>query len=87
MITPERKAKINWQCRRGMLELDLMLQRFSRSKIDNLSEEELGLFERILEVPDPDLYAWLMGYEKPTDKEFETIVAYIRLYDHPSSIK
>lgn len=81
MLSSERKAKINWNCRRGMLELDLIFQQFFK-QIDTLSTEQLGLFEKLLECPDPDLYAWLMGYEKPNQKELEDIVTFIRLQDN-----
>lgn len=81
MISPERKAKIIWHCRRGMLELDLILQRFLKHSLDKLSEAQCTMFERLLDYPDPDLYAWLMGYESPTSKELVDLVTFIRLND------
>lgn len=82
MISLARKAKINWQCRRGMLELDIIFQRFIKQSIDGLDEQQLVAFEALLNCPDPDLYAWLMGYEEPTEKEFLEIVSFIRLHDN-----
>jgi len=81
MITPQRKAKIKWHCRRGMLELDLIFQRFFNERIDFMEEEQIALFEALLEYPDPDLFSWLMGYEKSTQKEINEIVTYIRHCD------
>lgn len=81
MTISSKKAKIKWQCRRGMLELDLILNRFYKNSIDNLTENEISSFENLLGQQDPDLYAWLMGYETPTEKELEEIVTYIRLHD------
>ena len=81
MTSSPRKAKIKWQCRRGMLELDLILNRFYKNSIDSLTESELSSFENLLEQQDPDLYAWLMGYESPPEKELLEIVTYIRLHD------
>lgn len=86
MISTKRRAKIIWQCRRGMLELDLMLGHFLQHHLDVLSEEQLLAFEHLLENTDPDLYAWLMGYETPAKKEFVEIVTYIRLHDKASSV-
>lgn len=80
-ISPERKAKINWHCRRGMLELDLILGRFSKQHLETLTETQLDTFESLLNTPDPDLYAWLMGYESPVNKELADFVAYIKLHD------
>jgi len=81
MTISSKKAKIKWQCRRGMLELDLILNRFYKNSIDNLTENEISSFENLLGQQDPDLYAWLMGYEIPTEKELLEIVTYIRLHD------
>lgn len=82
VITSERKAKINWHCRRGMLELDLILGRFSKQCLDRLTATQLDTFEALLNTPDPDLYAWLMGYESPVNKELADFVAYIKLHDN-----
>lgn len=83
MITPELKAKLTWRCRRGMLELDLMLNRFIQQKLDHLSETQLTTFQQLLEQPDPDLYAWLMGYEQPQDVILRDFIEFIRQNDSP----
>ena len=80
-ISSQRIAKMNWQCRRGMLELDLILGRFVKNHLNSLSEEQFLSLEKLLSNQDPDLYAWFMGYETPTDKECVDIVNYIRLQD------
>ncbi len=82
MISSQRKAKINWNCRRGMLELDLIFERFFKNTFDTLSDDQVNVFERLLDQPDPDLYAWLMGYETPVDKELMNIVALIKFHDN-----
>lgn len=82
MISPQRKAKINWHCRRGMLELDIIFERFFNKHLDQLTDEQLLTFEDLLNYPDPDLYAWLMGYEQPEPKELMDIVTLIRLHDN-----
>ena len=82
MISLARKAKIIWQCRRGMLELDVIFQRVVKQSLDELTEAQVLAFEALLNCPDPDLYAWLMGYEEPTEQELLGIVSFIRLHDH-----
>lgn len=82
MITPQQKAKLTWHCRRGMLELDLIFQRFMANHVDTLTDQQLDWFERLLAAQDPDIYAWLMGYETPVDKELREIVAFIQLHDN-----
>ncbi len=87
MLTPQKKAKLTWHCRRGMLELDLIFQRFLADHVDLLDDAQIDSFERLLTAQDPDLYAWLMGYETPVDKELREIVAFIQLHDNARQIK
>lgn len=82
-----RKAKINWHCRRGMLELDLIFERFVKQQLELLSLEQVTTFEMLLAQPDPDLYAWLMGYDTPEQKDLADLVSYIRLHDNTQSVK
>lgn len=77
------KAKIKWQCRRGMLELDLILDRFISKHLDDLSAKQLLAFEHLLTYPDPELYLWVMGEAAPPDQELIDIVTLIKLqYPH-----
>ena len=41
--------------------MDLILGRFADAEIANLTDDELGQLEQLIEVPDPDLYAALTG--------------------------
>ena len=75
------KAKLIWRCRRGMLELDLMLSSFVDHHFDCLNEQQSMMFERLLSQADPDIYAWLMGYETPDDEELREIVSVVRAHD------
>lgn len=82
MINPTRKAKVKWHCRRGMLELDLILTRFAEQQLDIMTEEQIDAFEELLSCTDPELFSWLMGHAQPTDKELLDIVDYIKLQDN-----
>jgi antitoxin CptB len=81
MIDAVRKAKLGWHCRRGMLELDLILNRFTQSQIDSLTETQLKAFEALLTCTDPELFSWLMGHSSPADRELVEIVEFIKLQD------
>jgi antitoxin CptB len=48
---------------RGMREVDLITGRFADAHIGTLSESEVDEFERLMEVPEPELLAWVMGAE------------------------
>src|SRR5207247_917360 len=58
----DRRKRLLFRCwHRGTREMDLILGRFAAAEIANLSDDELGTLERLIEVPDPDLYAALTG--------------------------
>lgn len=46
---------------RGMREMDLITGRFADDAIEHLADAELAEFERLLEVPDRELLAWIIG--------------------------
>ena len=46
---------------RGLREVDLIMGRFADAAIGDLSEAELGEFERLMEVPDPEFLTWVTG--------------------------
>src|SRR5579883_1463535 len=46
---------------RGMREMDLIMGGFADARIASLNASELDEFERLIEVPDPDLLAWIIG--------------------------
>lgn len=51
--------------RRGMKETDLILGPFADAMIDRLSDAELDDYERLMQVPDADLYRWVAFGEAP----------------------
>jgi len=60
----ERRKRLLFHCwHRGTREMDLILGRFADAEIATLSDDELDTLERLIEVPDPDLYAALTGDE------------------------
>jgi antitoxin CptB len=57
----------HWQCRRGMLELDLLLNNFVDKKIQTLSPQQKGSFELLLSYPDQTLLDLLLGNSISSD--------------------
>jgi antitoxin CptB len=53
--------KLKWMCRRGLLELDLVLTKILDEKYDDLTQQQKKLFIELLEEPDTDLLAWLLN--------------------------
>ena len=70
MTNTDRKsveARLAWQMRRGMWEIDLFFEPFIQ-KLDTLSNEECDVLADMLEASDPEIYLWLMQYESPPEK-------------------
>ncbi len=65
--------RIRWQCRRGLLEMDLILQRFLAEDFDSLTPLELDLFKELLGEVDTVLLAWVMGQEE-APKRYDALI-------------
>ena len=66
--------------RRGFREADLILGPFADSHARGMTAAELDRFERLLEQPDHELYAWVMG-TAPTPAAFDdNIMARLRAF-------
>ena len=70
----DEAAKLRWRCRRGMRELDTVLQSFLSSRFSSLSADDKMHFELLLELPDPDLYAYFLRRDEPRDPGLKLIV-------------
>jgi antitoxin CptB len=58
----DRRKRLLFRCwHRGTREMDLILGRFADAEIAGLTDDEMDQLERLIEVPDPDLYAALIG--------------------------
>lgn len=57
--------RLRWQCRRGMLEVDLILMRYLERRYVQASGAEQACFERLLQESDQRLFDWLMGKVEP----------------------
>jgi succinate dehydrogenase flavin-adding protein (antitoxin of CptAB toxin-antitoxin module) len=57
--------RIRWHCRRGLLELDLVLTRFLERNFTTLSPDQRAAFEALLEYPDNDLWDLVAGRTQP----------------------
>ena len=66
----DRRKRLLFRCwHRGTREMDLLLGRFADAEIAGLTDDEMAELERLLEIPDPDLYAALTG-DRPLAAEY-----------------
>jgi len=67
-------SRLRWQCRRGLLELDLALQAFLDRGYAVLTPCERAAFRRLLDIPDVQLQAWLLRHEEAPEYEFRELI-------------
>jgi len=72
--------KLRWACRRGMLELDVLLTNFLEKGYPGLTQSDQALFAELLDEPDPLLFQWLLGRITPEDARFAKMADMIRSY-------
>jgi antitoxin CptB len=72
------KAQLRWQCRRGMLELDFVLERYLDQHFDEAGDEERLLFQSLLTAQDPELQSWLLSGTPHPDARYHPLIRKIR---------
>ncbi|QEW05534.1 FAD assembly factor SdhE [Nitrincola iocasae] len=77
MYTEVDIRKLAWQCRRGMLELDILLEPFAKEAFSELSEDDQDRFVKLLACEDQDLFVWFMERDVPEDPDLQRIVRII----------
>jgi antitoxin CptB len=75
----ERRRRILFRAwRRGVREMDLVLGRFADAHLPTMSDDELAEFERLLDVPDPQAFSWIIGAEEPPREFLTPLFARVR---------
>ncbi len=77
-MTPERWNRIVWRCRRGMLENDIVLTRFLEGRGRMMAEDELAMLDRLLDLPDNELWELIAGRREPDDPQVLPLLAQLR---------
>ena len=73
-----RRDRLTWKCRRGLLELDLVLTRFLERQAPGLSSAELAAFDELLDYPDTELWDMVSGRSERFDPRLGGIVSRLR---------
>lgn len=66
--------RARWRCRRGLLELDIILLRFMDKHYAQLDEAGLQQFDTLLSLPDNDLWDMIAAKKMAVDKSFEPVL-------------
>jgi antitoxin CptB len=79
------QGRLLWRCRRGMKELDVLLEHFART-LPGQAPEERALFEQLLALPDSQLARYLLGGETPAEARLAHLVDRIRDLCRPGGV-
>ena len=77
MLNEGEWDRLRWQCRRGMLELDVILLPFVEEDLSRLDERLQRGFARLLESSDLQLFRWLLRGEQSADAELHEMIEVI----------
>jgi antitoxin CptB len=64
---PIKRARLRWRARRGLLENDLILTRFLDANETTLTDEEVEVFSKLMELSDNELMGLILERKQPTD--------------------
>jgi succinate dehydrogenase flavin-adding protein (antitoxin of CptAB toxin-antitoxin module) len=70
--------RLRWRCRRGLLENDLVLARFLERHAGTLNADDLAAMERLLALPDPELWELLSGRVDNADPRLAAMIERLR---------
>ncbi len=79
-LSPRKKKLYFRSCHRGIKEMDIIFSQFAEAVLPDLAESELDAYERLLELPDTDLFNWATGrLEVPKEQRFDLLDRMMRL--------
>ena len=78
MVTRVELSRLRWRCRRGMLENDLILERFLDARGEAITEPEIAALDRLLELSDNELWDLLSGRQESEDAAVRPLLETLR---------
>jgi antitoxin CptB len=77
-MTEQEMNRLRWRCRRGLLENDLLLQRFLERHGRELEGERLSAFKVLLDYADDELWGIVSGRSECRDPALGEVVGLLR---------
>ncbi len=71
------RKRLTFLCRRGMREMDMLLDRWLAQKFASASDAQLAVFQRLLDTEDDELWDWMIGKQTPADTEIKALISEI----------
>lgn len=70
--------RLRWQCRRGMRELDVVLERYLECQYEKDDLPTRRVFDALLRRQDPEIASWILGREQAADPATAALIERLR---------
>lgn len=70
--------RMRWRCRRGMLEMDILLGRFVEQRYARLDAQQRAAFDELLDLPDTDLWDMVRGEKVPQQAPQREVLEWLK---------
>ena len=71
-------SELKWRCRRGMLELDILLNSYLDKHYHTMSQQQGDVFSEVLDYPDQVLFDLLLGNMQSSDAGVNSLITEIQ---------
>lgn len=73
-----QQERLRWRCRRGLLELDIILQRFLEQYYGQLDKSQLKTFETLLSLPDNELWDIISAKKETVNENIKPLLTLLQ---------
>ncbi|HJP39141.1 MAG: succinate dehydrogenase assembly factor 2 [Gammaproteobacteria bacterium] len=84
-MSSAHRSRLEWRCRRGMRELDVILMRYMKHHYDGAGQTEKASFETLLSLQDPEIYDLLTGRILAEDEDIRHVIQRILANSRPEN--
>jgi antitoxin CptB len=77
-VDPVFLERVRWRCRRGMLEMDILLARFIEQRYAQMDERQRVAFDELLDLPDTDLWDLVRGEKEPEQARQREVLEWLK---------
>jgi antitoxin CptB len=77
-LDPVSLERVRWRCRRGLLELDIVLGRFVRQRYAEMDNEQRVIFDELLDMPDTELWDVITEKKEPAHAHQREVLEWLK---------
>lgn len=77
-MSEDAVRRMRWRCRRGLLELDILLERFVAARYASLDAAQQAVFDELLDMPDTRLWDMVSGKQPPQQESHRIMLEWIK---------